>query len=76
MPTLPTSLEQQALNLTPEERARLAEVLLESLRDSPQSDIEAAWEQEVARRVAEIENGSVPLIPIAEVLAQARSALK
>ena len=76
MSTLLTTLEQQALNLAPEERARLAEVLLESLRDAPLSDVEAAWEQEIARRVAEIESGSVPLIPIAEVLAQARDALK
>lgn len=76
MSTLLTSLEQQARNLAPDERARLAEVLLESLHDSPLGELEAEWEREIVRRVAEIESGPAQLIPISEVLAQARATLK
>lgn len=76
MSTLLTTLEQQALTLPSGERARLAEVLLESLHDSPLGELEAEWEREIERRVAEIESGSAQLIPIAEVLAQARAMLK
>lgn len=76
MSTLLTTLEQQARTLAPDERARLAEVLLESLHDSPLGELEAEWEREIERRVAEVESGSAQLIPIAEVLAQARARLK
>lgn len=76
MSTLLAILEQQARALAPGERARLAEVLLESLHDSPLGELEAEWEREIERRVAEIECGSAQLIPIAEVLAQARATLK
>ncbi len=38
-------LEQQACTLLPEERAQLAEVLLESLHDSSLSEIESEWER-------------------------------
>ena len=45
-------LEQQARMLTPDERARLAEMLLESLQDASLSEIEAAWQREIEDRVA------------------------
>ena len=67
-------LEAQALNLTPGERAALAQRLLASLEED--AEIEEAWAAEVDRRVAEVESGAVQLIPIAEALAQVRAALK
>lgn len=67
-------LEAEALKLTPAERAKLAERLIASLDED--SEIEEAWAVEVERRVAEIEAGTVQLIPVAEAIARARAALK
>lgn len=68
------SLQAQALQLSPEERAQLADRLITSLFED--HDIEAAWEAEVERRVAEIESGRSQMIPAAEAIARARDALK
>ncbi|MBI3128238.1 MAG: addiction module protein [Candidatus Tectomicrobia bacterium] len=67
-------LEEEALKLTPGERAALAQRLLASLDED--TGIEEDWAAEVERRIAEVERGAVPLIPIAEALAQARASLK
>ena len=39
--------------LTPEDRSRLVELLLESLHEPPLSAIEAAWDAEIVRRVVQ-----------------------
>ena len=63
-------LELAALSLPAGDRARLAKRLIESLDQDP--EIEVAWDQEVARRVARIESGEATLIPAEEVFAKAR----
>lgn len=67
-------LEAEALKLGPAERARLVEHLIASLDED--SEIEEAWAAEVERRIEAVEAGLVQLIPAADVLAQARAALK
>jgi putative addiction module component (TIGR02574 family) len=67
-------LEAEALKLTPEERARLADRLIASL--SEDAEIEEAWAAEVERRVVEIEAGRAPVVPAAEAIARARDALR
>jgi putative addiction module component (TIGR02574 family) len=52
-----------ALKLRPDERAELAAEILASLDGPADPDAEAAWELEIARRVAEIEAGTVKLEP-------------
>ncbi len=52
-----------ALKLGVEERAELAAELLASLDGPADPDAEAAWEAEIARRVAAIEAGTVKLEP-------------
>lgn len=74
METRLEKLEEEALKLTPGERAALAQRLLASLEED--AGIEEAWAAEVERRIAEAESGVVPLIPIAEALAQVRASLK
>ena len=64
-------IEEQALNLSPEERAKLAEFMLESL-NAPLADIEAAWSQEVERRVAAYDRGDLPLYAAENVFAEAK----
>lgn len=65
-----------ALDLPPEARARLAGVLLESLDDSEQTDLDSAWSEEIERRIRDIDEGRVELIPGEEVLAELRSRFK
>jgi len=67
-------LEDEALKLTSGERAAFAQLLLASLDED--AEIEEAWAAEVERRIAEIENGDVQLIPIVDALAQVRAGLK
>ncbi|MEO7558396.1 MAG: addiction module protein [Gammaproteobacteria bacterium] len=72
MPISLTEVEQQARMLLPDERARLAEVLLESLQDASLSEIEAAWQQEIESRVAAYDRGEVGAYPAEEVFAEAK----
>jgi putative addiction module component (TIGR02574 family) len=65
-------VERNARLLSPEERARLAETLAESLREEMPSEVEAAWEAEIKRRVEAYERGDAKLIPAEEVFAKAR----
>lgn len=67
-------LEAEALKLTSGERAAFAQLLLASLDED--AEREEAWAVEVERRIAEVETGAVQAIPLADALAQARSALK
>jgi len=69
-------VEEQAQKLSPEERARLAEVLLASLREGPLDEIEAAWEREIEERVAAYERGEVATYSAEDVLAEARRAAR
>lgn len=64
-------IERQACALSREERAELAETLLESLH-SPLGDIEAAWNEEIERRVAEFDRGEMPAYAAEDVFAEAR----
>lgn len=72
MPNTLKELEAQARSLSPEERARLAESLLESLRDTPLAEIEKAWEVEIAERVAAYDRGELPTFSAESVFAEAR----
>jgi putative addiction module component (TIGR02574 family) len=65
-------LEDQAKALTPEDRASLAEALLESLRDGSVSEIEAAWDREIETRAAAYDRGELETISAEDVFAEAR----
>ncbi len=65
-------LEKQARSLTPEERARLAEALIESLQDAPLAEIAAAWDREIEARAAAYDRGELQTISAADVFAEAR----
>lgn len=74
MPDLVAELSAQARTLPPEQRARLAEELLASL-DPRETEIDAAWDEELRRRIDEVERGMVQLIPAPQAVAQVRRAL-
>lgn len=62
-----TELWREAAELSEEERASLAGLLIESLEGEPDPDVEAAWSAEIQRRVAEIEAGTAKTVPWEEV---------
>ena len=66
-------VEAQALKLPPEERAQLADRLVDSLFKD--QNIEDAWSAEVERRIEEVESGRAKLIPAADSIARARAAI-
>lgn len=63
-------LEHQALQLSPQERGELIHRLIVSLEgpveDTPEA-IAQAWDEEIARRVADMEAGRTQWIPAEEV---------
>lgn len=71
MSALLKQLEEQASALSVEERAKLAEFMLESL--SPlTAEIETAWDEEIERRVAAFDRGEVSACAAEDVFAEAR----
>ena len=72
MSTLLDELSKKAQALTVEERAQLAQELLESVERDADPDVQAAWEAEIADRVGKYERGEAKLIPAEEVFAAAR----
>ncbi len=74
MPDLVAELTAKAQALSPHERARLAEELLASL-EPHEPEVEAAWDEELCRRIDEVERGAVELVPANQALAQVRRAL-
>ena len=66
---------REAMTLSPEVRAELAERLIGSLAKDVSPEITSAQLAEVRRRIAQAESGDVQLIPGDEVLARARRLL-
>jgi putative addiction module component (TIGR02574 family) len=71
MQTSLKQLEEQALSLDAEERAKLAEVMLESL-NVPLAEIEEAWAQEIEKRVAAYDRGEMSAYAAEDVFAEAK----
>jgi putative addiction module component (TIGR02574 family) len=67
-------VEAEALKLSTEERAELADRLITSLFHD--NEVEAAWSDEVERRIEEIESGRAKLVSADEAIARARAAIK
>jgi putative addiction module component (TIGR02574 family) len=72
MSSLLAELSERARLLPPQERAQLAEGLLESLQEWASPDVEAAWDAEILKRISEYERGEAALFPAADVFAEAR----
>ncbi len=68
-------IEAEALKLSPDARARLAERLLRSLEGLSDEENEALWIQEAQRRNQEMDAGSTVGRPAEEVFRDARSRL-
>ncbi|MFO0017493.1 MAG: addiction module protein [Synechococcaceae cyanobacterium] len=67
-------IEEQARSLSAEDRAKLAERMLESLHTSLE-EIEAAWSEEIASRIQAFANGDISTVSAEQIFAEARQIL-
>ena len=74
MLTTMETIEAEALQLPPSDRARLIERLIASFEIDP--DIDDAWAAEVQRRHSEVENAAVSMLPGPETLARLKSEFR
>ena len=78
MATVLKELEEQALRLSPKERGELIHRLIVSLEGEPEDSPEAiakAWDEEIARRVADMDAGRTKWIPADEVMTKLRAKI-
>lgn len=68
-------LLKKALELSPGERAELAGSLIESL-DKADEGVTEAWNEEIARRIEELDTGKVKTIPWDEVRRKVTAKLR
>lgn len=61
---------RSAMELPERDRSTLAGLLIETLDPVSEPDVEAAWSEEIKRRLSEIDAGTVELIPWEEVRAE------
>ena len=54
---------ESALKLGPEARAAIAGSLIESLDETVDENVEAAWADEIAQRVQDLDSGKAKTIP-------------
>lgn len=71
-----TELLKRALSLPVEERADLAGSLIESLDNAEDDSVAAAWDEEIARRMAEIDSGKVKPVSLEEARRRLSSAVE
>ncbi|MBC5764569.1 addiction module protein [Ramlibacter albus] len=69
---LVAELAGKARKLAAEDRARLVDLLLGSLDDAADPDVEETWRAEIHRRVAAYERGESVLYDYDEVMAEAK----
>ncbi len=62
-----SKLLEQALSLSIEEQEALAESLITNLGDKVDSGVVAAWDEEIKKRIAELDSGKAKTVPWAEV---------
>ena len=66
-----SELLEKALGLSTQERGLLIDRLIETLDNEPAEEgVEAAWGEEIKRRVGDIRSGRVKTIPGEQVLAE------
>lgn len=71
-----SDLLKKALTLTVAERAELAASLIGSLENVQDKSVEAAWEEEVARRMAEFDSAKVEPISLDQARRRLSSAIE
>ena len=71
-----TELLKRALTLPVAERAELAGSLIESLDEAVDESLKAAWNEEIARRMEDLDSGRVKPISLEEARRRLSSAIE
>jgi putative addiction module component (TIGR02574 family) len=71
-----TELLKRALTLPVAERAELAGSLIESLDEAADESVKAAWNEEIARRMEDLDSGKVKPISLEEARRRLSSAIE
>lgn len=69
-------IEETALQLSPSDRAQLAEHLIHSLDEKEDPEAERLWIEEAERRYQEYKEGKIKRKPAESVFKEARSKIK
>ena len=69
-------ITQDALRLPHEEQLKLARTLLEKSEATGSDGVEAAWDEEIERRIKSIDAGLAKSRPFAEVVAEVDRQLR
>ena len=75
MSMTPERIVTEALALSRQARAFVAERLIESLDADPGSDLSPAWREEIRKRCQEVDQGLVELRDLAAVFEKAYASL-
>ncbi|MGH6930560.1 MAG: addiction module protein [Dongiaceae bacterium] len=70
------ALEKEALRLSAEDRAALAQKLILSLDDIPAKERDETWLKEAERRARQLDRGEVQPVAAEEVRRKARALLR
>lgn len=76
MSDLVIELSQKAQTLAPADRARLAELLLDSIHPGSNDEVESAWDEELQRRIDEVDLGTAKLVLAEAAFDQVRRAVR
>ncbi len=76
MATTVEILAEQAMTLSSEGRARLADILVESLEGADLGRIQDLWLAEAKRRRDEVRNGAVETVSSADALLRVRDSVR
>jgi len=68
-------LENSALNLDRKNKARLADILLQSIHGKIDPELEQAWIDEIQKRKESLQSGDASLHSATEVLKEARKRI-
>ena len=72
-----SELLEKALALSSQDRGLLIDLLTATLDNEPAEEgVEAAWKEEIERRIEDVRSGRVKMIPGEQVLARARARLR
>lgn len=71
----PEHVLHDALRLSPTDRAVIVGKLIESLDETVDEDVEAAWAVEIEKRLRDIDSGAVKPIPWDEARRQIRGSI-
>ena len=69
-------IEDEALHLPKEERARLIQKLVLSLESPSKEELKSVWLLEARRRAQELDDGSVQAVSSEDVMEKARALIK